>query len=126
VAGFLIRFAISALGLWLAQKLVPGIRFDDTTTLLVAALLLGIVNAVIRPLAIFFTLPLTVVTLGLFLLVVNAAMLGLVAALLDGFHVAGLGSAILGWLVVALTGWIASSFVGPKGRFEVMVVRRER
>jgi putative membrane protein len=124
VIGFLIRLGISALGLWLAQRLVPGIHFDDTGTLLAAALLLGIVNAVVRPLAIFFTLPLTVLTLGLFLLVVNAAMLGLVAALLDGFHVAGLGSALLGWLVVALTGWVASWYVGPKGRVEVLVARR--
>jgi putative membrane protein len=124
VVGFLIRLGISALGLWLAQKLVPGIHFDDTGTLLAAALLLGIVNAVVRPLAIFFTLPLTVLTLGLFLLVVNAAMFGLVAALLDGFHVAGLGSALLGWLVVALTGWVASWYVGPKGRVEVLVARR--
>jgi putative membrane protein len=125
VIGFAIRVAISALGLWLAQKLVPGIRFDGTGTLLAAALLLGVVNAVVRPLAILLTLPLTVLTLGLFLLVVNAAMLGLVAALLDGFHVDGLGAALLGWLVVALTSWLASWYVGPKGRIEVLVVRRD-
>ena len=122
--GFLIRVGISALGLWLAQKIVPGIQFDDSGTLLAAALLLGIVNAVVRPLAIFFTLPITVLTLGLFLLVVNAAMLALVAALLDGMRVAGFGSALLGSIVVGLTGWVASWYVGPKGRFEVLVVRR--
>ena len=122
--GFLIRVGISALGLWLAQKLVPGIQFDDSGTLLAAALLLGFVNAIVRPLVVFFTLPLTIVTLGLFLLVVNAAMLGLVAALLEGMHVAGFGSALLGSIVVGLTGWVASWYIGPKGRFEVMVVRR--
>lgn len=121
--GFLIRLAIVALGLWLADRLLTGIRIDDTGTLIVAALLYGIVNAVVRPLAIFFTLPITVLTLGLFLLVVNAAMFGLVAALLDDFHVAGFGAALLGSLVVSLTSWLASWYVGPKGRLEVLVVR---
>jgi putative membrane protein len=124
VPGFWIRLAISALGLWVASKLVPGLSFDGTGTLLLAALLLGLVNAVIRPLAILFTLPLTILTLGLFLLVVNAGMLALVAALLDGFHVAGFGSALLGSIVVSLTGWFASSFIGPSGRFELIVVER--
>ena len=121
--GFVIRLAITSLGLWLAQQVVPGIRIDSTETLVAAALLLGIVNAVVRPLAVLFTLPITVLTLGLFLLVVNAAMLGLVAALLGGFHVAGFGAALLGSLVVSLTSWVASWYVGPKGRLEVLVVR---
>ena len=121
--GFLIRLAISAFGLWLADKLLGGIRIDDTGTLVVAALLYGIVNAVVRPLAVAFTFPITILTLGLFLLVVNAAMFGLVAALLDGFHVAGFGAALLGSIVVGLTSWVASWYVGPKGRFEVLVVR---
>jgi len=124
MVGFFVRLAICALGLWLAQAIVPGIEIRGTGTLIAAALLLGIVNALVRPVAILLTLPLTVLTLGLFLLVVNAAMFGLVAALLDGFHVAGFGSALLGWLVVALTGWVASWSIGPRGRFEVMVVRR--
>jgi putative membrane protein len=123
VIGFLIRLAISAFGLWLADKLLGGIRIDDTGTLVVAALLYGIVNAVVRPLAVAFTFPITILTLGLFLLVVNAAMFGLVAALLDGFHVASFGAALLGSIVVGLTSWVASWYVGPKGRFEVLVVR---
>ena len=121
--GFAIRLAITALGLWLAQQVVPGIHIDGTGTLVAAALLLGIVNAVVRPLALLFTLPITVLTLGLFLLVVNAAMFGLVAALLDDFHVTGFGAALLGSLVVSLTSWLASWYVGPKGRLEVLVVR---
>ena len=121
--GFLIRLAISAFGLWLADKLLGGIQIDGTGTLVVAALLYGIVNAVVRPLAVAFTFPITILTLGLFLLVVNAAMFGLVAALLDGFHVAGFGAALLGSIVVGLTSWLASWYVGPKGRFEVLVVR---
>jgi putative membrane protein len=121
--GFAIRLGITALGLWLAQQVVPGIQITGTGTLVAAALLLGIVNAVVRPLALLFTLPITVLTLGLFLLVVNAAMFGLVAALLDDFHVAGFGAALLGSLVVSLTSWVASWYVGPKGRLEVLVVR---
>jgi putative membrane protein len=125
VLGFAIRLAISAFGLWLADRLLAGIQIDDNGTLVVAALLYGVVNAVVRPLAVLFTLPLTVLTLGLFLFVVNAAMFGLVAALLDGFHVAGFGSALLGSIVVGLTSWLASWYVGPRGRFEVLVVRRD-
>ena len=125
MSGFLIRLLIAAAGLWLAQALVPGVEIHGTATLFVAALLLGIVNAFVRPLIVLLTFPITVVTLGLFLWVINAAMLGLVARLLDGFTLRGLGSALLGALVVSLTGWMASWYVGPSGRFEVMMVRRE-
>jgi len=122
--GFLIRMAITALGLALASRLVVGIAISTTGTLVLAAFLLGVVNAFVRPIAIFLTLPITLVTLGLFLWVVNAAMLGLVAWLLDGFEIAGLGAAMLGSLIVGFTGWLASWYVGPTGRVEVMVVRR--
>jgi putative membrane protein len=103
---------------------VSGLQFSSGGALLVAALLLGIVNAFVRPILVLLTLPLTVVTLGLFLLVVNALMLMLVAALMDGFAIAGFGSALLGAIVTGLVSWIASSFIGPSGRFEVLVVRR--
>ena len=122
--GFLLRWAISALGLWLADQLLDGLTFDSTSTLLGAALLLGIVNAIVRPIAVLLTFPFTLVTLGLFLLVINAAMLGLVAALLDGFHIAGFWSALGGWLIVSITSWFASGFVGQRGRVEVIVARR--
>ena len=79
MTGFLVRLLISALGLWLASELIPGIEVRGGWTLLGAALLLGIVNAVVRPVLVLLTLPATLVTLGLFLLVINAAMLGLVA-----------------------------------------------
>ncbi|MGH7287522.1 MAG: phage holin family protein [Myxococcota bacterium] len=124
--GFVIRLAISALGLWLAQEIVPGVQIEGTATLVTAALLLGIVNALVRPLAVLLTLPFTLLTLGLFLLVVNAAMFGLVAALLDGFRVSSFGAALLGSIVVGLTGWVASWYVGPRGRVEVLVVTSRR
>ena len=88
MAGFILRVAIGAFGLWLAAKIVPGMTIQGMGNLVGASLLLGIVNAVVRPLAVLLTLPFTILTLGLFLLAVNAAMLGLVAALLDGFTLA--------------------------------------
>lgn len=124
--GLVLRLLIGALGLWLASVLVPGIAIQGVGTLLLAALLLGMTNALVRPLLILLTLPITVVTLGLFLLVINAAMLGLVAALLDQFTIAGFFSALFGALIVSMTGWIASWYIGPSGRIEVMVVRSER
>jgi putative membrane protein len=122
--GFLVRTAIVALGLWLATKLFSGLQFDSPGVLIAAALLLGLVNAVIRPIAIILTFPLTLVTLGLFLLVVNAAMMGLVALLLGGFSIAGFWTAIGASIVVSITSWLASGLIGNNGRFEVMVIRK--
>jgi putative membrane protein len=93
--------------------------------MIIAALLLCLVNAIIRPIAFVLTLPITVVTLGLFLLVLNAAMFGLVAAMLDGFVVDGFWSAIFGAIIVSITSTIASWYIGPSGRYEVFVVRRD-
>ena len=121
--GFLIRVAIVALGLWLATKLFAGLNFDGPGSLIAAALLLGIVNAVIRPIAVLLTLPLTLVTLGLFLLVINAAMLGLVALLLGGFQISGFWTAIGASLVVSVTSWIASGLIANNGKFAVMKLR---
>jgi putative membrane protein len=124
MAGFVLRLLITALGLWLADTLLDGVQIHGTMTLLVAALLLGFVNAIVRPLIVLLTLPITLITLGLFLLVVNAAMLGLVAAMLPGFTIAGLFSGIAAWLIVSLTGWLAAQFIGPRGQYEVLVVHR--
>lgn len=120
---FILRAAIAAVGLWLATEWIQGLSIDTPMTLVVAAVLLGIVNAFIRPLLILLTLPFTVVTLGLFLLVVNAAMLGLVAALLPGMHVAGFWAAFWAALLVSIVSWIGSMLFGPKGRIEVRVHR---
>jgi len=124
MAGFILRLLIVALGLWLASELVPGIEVRGAGTLLGAALLLGIVNAVVRPVLIILTLPATIFTLGLFLLVINAAMLGLVAWMFDNFTIAGFWPALFGSIVVSVTGWLASYFIGPRGRVEIIVVQR--
>jgi len=123
--GLLIRWAITAVSLWLASKVVPGMHIAGAGTMLGAALLLGLVNAVVRPLVILLTLPLTIVTLGLFLLVVNAAMLGIVASLLDGFVLGGFWSALFGAVFVSLFSWVGAAFIGDSGRYEVIVVRRD-
>ena len=106
--GFIIRGLIAALGVYLATRWVAGIRVDDAGTLILAGLLLGVVNAIVRPIAIVLTFPITIVTLGLFLLVINAAMFALVAAILPGMHL----------------GWIGSFLVGSRGRFELYSHRR--
>lgn len=125
MAGFILRALIAALGLWLATEWVDGISIDTATTLIIAGALLGVVNAIVRPLAVILTIPFLVITLGLFLLVVNAAMLALVALLLDGFGIAGFWSAFWAALVVSVTSWIGSWFIGPKGRVDVMARRRD-
>jgi len=118
MTGFLIRGALVALGLWLATQLFSGLSFDEPRTLIAAALLLGIVNAVIRPLVLVLTLPITIFTLGFFLLVVNAAMVGLVALMLDGFRIDGFWTAVGTSLIVGLVSWLGSSAVGNNGRIE--------
>ena len=123
--GIILRTLIIMLGLYLASMLIPGVQIVGTGTFIIAAVLLGLVNAFVRPVAILLTLPITIVTLGLFLFVLNAAMFGLVAAMLDNFSVAGLGSAILGSIVVSITSTIASWYIGPDGRYEVFVIRRD-
>src|SRR5262245_26606366 len=126
MAGFILRVLIVMAGLWIATKLVPGIAISDGWTLLGAAVLLGVVNAIVRPVIVILTLPVTILTLGLFLLVINAAMLGLVAAFFNGFHIAGFGAAVLGAIVVSITGWIASYFIGPRGKVDIVMVRRQQ
>jgi putative membrane protein len=122
--GFLIRAGIVALGLWLATVWVNGVYIDTPATLVLAGVLLGIVNSVVRPVAILLTLPMTIVTLGLFLLVINAGMVALVAWILPGMHVAGFWSAFWASVIVSLVSFAGSWFVGGKGRLEVIVKRR--
>jgi putative membrane protein len=122
--GIILRTLITMLGLYLASALLPGVSISGAWSFILAALLLGLVNGLVRPVAFLLTLPLTVVTLGLFLFVLNAAMFGLVAAMLDDFSVGGFWSALFGAVIVSLTSTIASWYIGPQGRYEVFVVRR--
>jgi putative membrane protein len=124
MTAFILRVAIVALGLWLAAKIFTGLQFDGAGTLLAAALLLGVVNAIVRPIAVILTLPLTLLTLGLFLLVINAAMMGLVALLLGGFQIDGFWTALAASVVVSIVSWAASGLISEKGKFEVMTVKK--
>jgi len=124
MVGFLLRAAITALGLWVASEIFDGLHFESPAKLFVAAVLLGIVNAFVRPLAFILTLPLTVLSLGLFLLVLNAAMVGLVAWMVPGFEISGFWTAVGAALVVSLVSWAASSAIGSNGKVEVFTVRK--
>jgi putative membrane protein len=124
MVGFILRGLIAALGLWLATEWIDGVRVETATTLVLAGLLLGAVNAIVRPVVLILTLPITLVTLGLFLLVVNTAMLGLVAAVLPGFKLAGFWAAFWAALLVSVTSWFGSMLIGPRGRIEVVRNRR--
>lgn len=117
--GFIARLFITAFGLWMADLALDGVRFDGVAALWIAALLLGFVNAVLRPILILLTLPFTLVTLGLFVFVVNGAMVLLVSRMMSAFHVDGLGTAIMASIVVGITGWAANAFVGNRGTVEV-------
>jgi putative membrane protein len=112
LAGFLLRWFVVALALWVAVALTPGLYADTTGALLLAALLLGGVNAFLRPLLFWLTLPLTILTLGLFLLVLNAMMLGLVGWLVPGFEVRGFFSAVLGAIVVSIVSLLLNRAIG--------------
>jgi putative membrane protein len=119
VGRFLIHWITTAIALAVCERILPGVRVDSAVTLAVAALVLGFVNAIIRPILFFLTLPFTVLTLGLFYLVVNGAAFGLAAAIVPGFGVDSIGSAILGALVVSVISWFVGSFAGvPKRRDE--------
>jgi putative membrane protein len=122
MTGFVLRALLSAIGLWIATYWVSGIRIDDAATLILAGALLGIVNAIVRPIAIVLTLPITILSLGFFLLVVNAGMVALVAGILPGFHIpGGFWSAFGTALIVSITGWIGSWFIGSRGKIDVYV-----
>jgi putative membrane protein len=111
--------------LYIASAVLPGVQISGTGTFIFAAILLGLINGFVRPIAFLLTLPITIVTLGLFLFVLNAAMFGLVAAAFDNFIVAGFWSAVFGSLIVSFTCTVASWYIGPEGRVEIYVIRND-
>ncbi len=118
---FILRALVAALGLWVASYLVPGVHVQGWKTLVIAGLLLGLANALVRPIVTFFTLPLTVITLGLFLLVVNGLMVLLVGWLLHQFHdysyqVHGLLPAILSTIVIWVVSLVGNMVIGGDER----------
>jgi putative membrane protein len=111
---FLIQWVITAGALALASRIVGGIHVASLGTLALSALVLGLVNAIVRPILVLLTLPITILTLGLFYLVVNGVAFALAAALVPGFHVASFGSAVFGALAVGIFSWILGSLLAPR------------
>ncbi len=122
--GIILRTLITGLGIWFATYLVPGVNATSTAALVWAAIALGLINAFVRPVLVLLTLPFTVMTLGLFLLLLNAGMLNLAGWFVEGFQVVGFWSAVFGAIVVSVVSGLCSHFIGPKGRYEIMVIRR--
>jgi putative membrane protein len=113
---FIVQALVTMVGLWLAAALISGVEFLSTGSLIAAAILLGIVNAFVRPILVVVTFPITVISLGLFLLVVNAAMIGLTAMFLGGFVVDGLWPGIGAAIVTGIVSWIAGAFIPDEKR----------
>lgn len=112
----LVRWIILALGVTLSTKIVPGIRCDTGSTLVIVVVVLSFFNAVLKPLLLLFTLPFIVLSLGIGIWVINALLLFVVGRLVDGFHVAGFGAAMLGALIISITTLLMNRFLGgPKG-----------
>lgn len=107
---FLIRLAINAIALLVIAKVIPGINVGPVSAVF-AALVLGAVNAVVRPILIVLTLPVTILSLGLFLLVINAAMFGLAAWLVPHFVVHGFGAALVGSVLYSIAGWVTNHYI---------------
>jgi putative membrane protein len=114
--GFLGHWLIVAVALWITARFVSGVTVSSMGALAIGALVLGLVNALVRPVLVILTLPITILTLGLFYLVVNGVAFGLAAALVPGFGVRSFGSAVLGALVVSVISWLIGAVVGSRTR----------
>ena len=116
MSGFLLRWSINLLALVVAGSAIPGIRIESVAMGIIAAGILGIINSVIRPVVLLLTLPINLLTLGVFTLVINAAMLMLVSAVVSGFVIESFRAAFFGALLISLISWVANIFVGGSGR----------
>lgn len=121
--GFLIRLVLNALALLLVSTVIPGIEVRGVLPALAAAFFLGMVNAVVRPVILILTLPLTIVTLGLFIPLLNAALLKLVSLMIQGFEVHGFWSAVFGAILISLISGLLNLLINDRGRVEVIVHR---
>jgi putative membrane protein len=124
--GFVIRWIINAIGLWVTSELLAGIHADSAGSLLIAALVLGIFNAIVRPIVLLLTLPLNLLTLGLFTFVINGLMLMLTGAVVGGFDVEGFWSAVGGAVILSIVSFALNVFVNGEGRVEYIYVERLR
>jgi len=124
--GFLARVLVNALAILLATAIVPGIEARSLLTVLGAGLVLGLINAVVRPILLVLTLPFTLVTLGLFLFVLNAFCLWLTAALVKGFEIHGFWPALFGSIIVSVVSWAVTAFLSDRGEVIIITDIRRR
>ncbi len=122
--GFFLRWAINLLALVIAGSVMPGIGIESLEMGIIAAGILGVVNAVIRPVVLVLTLPINLLTLGLFTLVINAFMLMLVSAMVPGLVIEGFRAAFWGALIISLVSWLVNLFVGGDGK--VVYIRKAK
>jgi putative membrane protein len=122
--GFFIRWLILTASIMLTSYLLDGIYVKGSFSAFFAAAALGVLNSIFRPILILLTLPITVLTLGLFLFAVNAIMLMMVSGLISGFEVRGFGSAIIGSLLISLISWFLTSFIGERGSIQYIDLKR--
>jgi putative membrane protein len=124
--GFLIRLCLNALALLIVSTVIPGIEVQGILPALAAAFFLGLANAVVRPIILVLTLPLTILTLGLFIPLINAFLLKLVSLMIQGFEVHGFWSAVFGALLISLVSGLLNLFINDRGRVEVVVHKQRR
>lgn len=122
--GLLIRWLILTAAIMAASFLLAGIEVSGFLSAFFAAAILGILNALLRPILLLLTLPLNILTLGLFTFVINAVLLMMASGVIGGFHVRGFWSALGGSLVISLVSWALTSLVSDQGRMEVIVLKK--
>ena len=123
--GLLVRWLILTAAIIAASYLIEGIQVAGFFSAFFTAAILGILNAFFRPLLIILTLPINIMTLGLFTFVINALMLMMASGVISGFEVHGFWSAVFGSLVISIVSWILSSFINEKGRVEVIDLKKK-
>jgi putative membrane protein len=125
VKGLVVRWLILTVAILLAAYLIDGIRVSDFHTVLLAAAVLGILNALLRPVLILLTLPLNILTLGLFTFLINAFILKMTSGVISGFDVTGFWPAVLGALVISIVNWLLSTLISDKGRVDTIELRKK-
>jgi putative membrane protein len=124
--GLLLRWALNAFALWVVSVIVPGIHAAGIFATFIAAFVLGILNALVRPVLLLLTLPINLLTLGLFTFVINALMLEMTSALVRGFTVDGFGSALIGALLLSVVSFFLNVFINDRGRIGHIYVEVRR
>lgn len=124
--GLFVRWLMLTVAIMAAAYLLPGIEVEGVFSAFFAAAILGILNALLRPLLLLLTLPLNILSLGLFTFVINALMLMMASGVISGFHIAGFWSAIFGSLIIGVVSWLLTSMINDQGKMEVITLQQRR